>query len=422
MNEVKEFIKNSTLGHMPISIKTIMDQFTKSPYGYIDLDVKWLAAKVFKDGLVTATVDKEPITLYNRKPEELTTYFTGKKYQEKILFLPKDEIEPQYLKAAKDVSKDLFKVTVTTTDADRLQQDLKTQCARLADKCDLYLERASTRAEYPGKPELKHAKEKMNVLISISDQKAFFKKIYEMKGEFQDLAEDLDPVLNFYSNESQRKIFNDYGLRAISFYETSKEHIVNSKLEETIGKIKTIVKNPKPYALIKNLPSLYEEFIHIYKDVLDEKAGPVKKRIEQDRDILLTHIDNNPAEEKYRAEITEKFNAFLEDVEKANDISVMLGYKDKADSLMNQYFNKFDNEAVYPEIPEGGNYGGGSVGEGDGEQPVAPKKKTVVNRNAGELQSEWRIESEQDLENYIRAFREQIAELIEEGKIIKIHF
>ena len=422
VKEVKEFIRNSTLGHMPISIKTIMDQFTKSPYGYIDEDVKWLVAKVFKEGLVTATVDKEPITLYNRKPEELTTYFTGKKYQEKILFLPKDEIEPQYLKAAKDVSKDLFKVTVTTTDADKLQQDLKTQCIKLSDKCDLYLERASARAEYPGKPELKQTKEKMSVLTGISDQKAFFKKIYEMKGELQDLSEDLDPVLNYYSNESQRKIFDDYGIRALGFYESSKEHIVNNELEEVVGKIKAIVKNPKPYTLIKNLPSLYEEFIKIYKGILDEKAGPVKKRIEQDRDILLSHIDNNPVEEKYRKEITDRFAVFLDEVEKANDISVMLGYKDKADSLMNQYFNKFDNEPPYPETSGGDGEGGGSLSKGDGTDPALPKKKTVVNRNAGSFQSEWRIESEQDLDNYIKVFRDQIADLIEEGKIIKIHF
>lgn len=419
VNEVKEYIKNSTLGHMPISIKTIMDQFTKAPYGYIDEDVKWLVAKVFKDGLVTAAVDKEPITLYNRKPEELTTYFTGKKFQEKILLLPKEEIDPQHLKAAKDVSKALFKVTVTTSEPDKLQQDLKVQCDRLMNKCDLYLERAADRKDYPGKIELKNAKDKLNVLINISDQKAFFKKLYEMKGELMDLTDDLDPVLTFYGSESQRKIFNDYGLRALRFYDSSKEHIDNKEIESTVDRIRSIIRNPRPYGLIKNLPSLYEEFSLQYLKVLKEKAGPVKKKIEQNKDILIGYIDNNPFAEKYRDEITEKFNEFIDNVESANDISTMLGYKDKADSLMNQYFNKFDNDQTYTP-PEGGGCAG-HVGEGDGDKPVAPKK-TIVNYNAGMLQTSWRIEDKEQLDTYIESFRDQIKGLIEEDKIIKINF
>ena len=419
VNEVKEYIKNSTLGHMPISIKTIMDQFTKAPYGYIDEDVKWLVAKVFKDGLVAATVDKEPITLYNRKPEELTTYFTGKKFQEKILLLPKEEIDPQHLKAAKDVSKALFKVTVTTSEPDKLQQDLKVQCDRLMNKCDLYLERAADRKDYPGKIELKNAKDKLNVLINISDQKAFFKKLYEMKGELMDLTDDLDPVLTFYGSESQRKIFNDYGLRALRFYDSSKEHIDNKEIESTVDRIRSIIRNPRPYGLIKNLPSLYEEFSLQYLKVLKEKAGPVKKKIEQNKDILIGYIDNNPFAEKYRDEITEKFNEFIDNVESANDISTMLGYKDKADSLMNQYFNKFDNDQTYTP-PEGGGCAG-HVGEGDGDKPVAPKK-TIVNYNAGMLQTSWRIEDKEQLDTYIESFRDQIKGLIEEDKIIKINF
>ncbi|MBR4090291.1 MAG: hypothetical protein IKK28_05385, partial [Mogibacterium sp.] len=420
VNEVKEYIKNSTLGHMPISIKTIMDQFTKSPYGYIDEDVKWLVAKVFKDGLVTATVDKEPITLYNRKPEELTTYFTGKKYQEKILFLPKDEIDPQHLKASKDVSKALFKVTVTTNEPDKLQQDLKVQCERLINKCDLYLERAADRKEYPGKTELKNAKDKLNVFLNISDQKAFFKKLHEMKDELMDLADDLDPVLTFYSSDSQRKIFNDYGLRALRFYDSSKEHIDNKEIETTVDKIRNIIRNPRPYGLIKNLPALYEEFSLQYLKVLKEKAGPVKKKIEQNRDVLISYIDNNPFAEKYRDEIIQKFKEFIDKVESANDISIMLGYKDKADSLMNQYFNKFDNETPY-EPPTPGE-GTSSVGESNGDKPVMPKKKTTVNYNAGMLQTSWRIESEEELDTYIKSFRDQITGLIEEDKIVKINF
>ena len=172
--------------------------------------------------------------------------------------------------------------------------------------------------------------------------------------------------------------------------------------------------------LIKNLPALYEEFSLQYLKVLKEKAGPVKKKIEQNRDVLISYIDNNPFAEKYRDEIIQKFKEFIDKVESANDISIMLGYKDKADSLMNQYFNKFDNETPY-EPPTPGE-GTSSVGESNGDKPVMPKKKTTVNYNAGMLQTSWRIESEEELDTYIKSFRDQITGLIEEDKIVKINF
>ena len=166
--------------------------------------------------------------------------------------------------------------------------------------------------------------------------------------------------------------------------------------------------------------TLYDEFSLKYLKILKEKAEPVKKKIEQNKDVLISYIDNHPFAEKYRDEIIQKFKEFIDKVESANDISIMLGYKDKADSLMNQYYNKFDNETPYePPIP---GEGAGSVGEGGGGKPVAPKKKTTVNYNAGMLQTSWRIESEEELDTYIRSFRDQIAGLIKEDKILKINF
>ena len=423
IQEVREYIKLNTAGHMAISLKTIMDQFTKAPYGYIDADVKWLVAKIFKDGVITASVDKEPITLFNRKTEELTSYFTGKKYQEKLLFLPKDEVDPKKLKAAKDVSKELFKFTVTTSDADRLQQDLFECCNRLYSKCDKCLGIANTKPEYPGKEELKTVKDAMNKFTGISQQKEFFDKIYDMQDDLIDMAMDLDPVLTFYENETQRKLFDDYGLRALQHYETSKEHIVNAKLEENIAKIKAIVKNKRPYTQIKDLPKLYEEFMFLYSDVLAEKARPVKQIIEQDKESLLSALEGKPYEEKYKAEIIEKFRDLKDRVEESSDISWMLGFKDKADSLTEQYLNKFDNEETYP-TPEGGQEtGGSSVADGEsGGDVVKPSQKKKINVFAKTLTSDWVIKDQEDLDKYLNQFRKQIEDRMEDDQILKIHF
>ena len=116
LREVTEFINLSSSTHMPVSLKNLTDHFTKAPYGFVEDDVKWLVARLFKDGELSVTVDKEPITLYNRTPEELGNYFTSRKYTEKLLFLIREIIEPRKLKACKDVIRELFKTKMCIRD------------------------------------------------------------------------------------------------------------------------------------------------------------------------------------------------------------------------------------------------------------------------------------------------------------------
>lgn len=419
IQDVAEYIKLNTAGHLSISMKSIIDQFTKAPYGFIDIDVKWLVAKVYKDGLVTATVDKEPITLFNRNVDELASYFTNRKYVEKLLFSPKEEIEPKKMKAAKDICKELFRITETTNDAERLQASIKDKSDHLKNRCERAGDKADARLEYPGKDTLEKAITMLGTIDTMTQVRAFYDKIFEMQDDLLDLADDLDPVLNFYESEAQKKNFDDYGLRALKFYNSSKEHIVDSELEGTVKEIKQIIDMKQPYGKLKDLPKLYEEFTKAYSRILTEKAGPVKDIIDQDRDALLQRIKGKSYEDKFKTEITNKFNDLKDRVEHENDISDMLGFKDKADSLRTQYSNRIDNEVEYDPTPmPGGEFADGHKGA----EPVVPSIKKTKNVMVRSLTSDWRIESEEDLEKCIEKLRKQIRPYIEEDTVIKIQF
>ena len=62
VKEVQEYIHNVTSAHTMISMKSILDSFSRPPYGYQETDTKWMVAKLFKEGIISATVDKEPVT------------------------------------------------------------------------------------------------------------------------------------------------------------------------------------------------------------------------------------------------------------------------------------------------------------------------------------------------------------------------
>ena len=419
VKDVQEYIRLNTAGHMAISMNTINSKFKGSPYGYTDVDIQWLVAKIFKDGHVSATIDKEPITLFNRTQDELTTYFTGRRYLDKLMFLPKSEVEPKKIKAAKEVSKELFKYTETTDDPDRLQEGIRERSTRMQERCTNLKKIAETKMEYPGRDVLNTAIRELKAISEMKNQAEFFNKIEDKHDDLFDLAEDLDPVITFYESEQQRKIFDDYGLRALGFYNTSKEHIVDHELEEIVESITSIIEMSQPYGKLKDLPDLYQKFTSKYSNILEVKAEPVKAIIKSDLESLLDALEGMPYEEKYKDEIENKFNTLIDEVDRQNDISYMLGYKDKADSLVTQYLDRFDKEVIETEEDkEEGN-------EGREAQPATkPKTPQKITKNliARQLTTTWRIEKQEDLDKHIENLKKQIEAQIEDGVIVKVQF
>lgn len=436
LKEVKNVITITTGAHNMISMKSILDQFIKNPYGYTESDIRYLVARLFKDGELSVTVDKEPITMFNRTADDLGNYFTNRKYYDKMLLMVKENVSTAKMKACKDVMHELFLVTESTNDADKLMARFDERASNLLGICKDMLsehDRISVlypQYSFPGETILKNAIRQLTDMLSIRDITRFFNKISENKNDLLDLAEDLHPVKTFYSTESQKKIFCDYGLRALKVYDNSKEHIVDENLERIIVEIRSIVNSKKPYKKIKDLPELYSRFTEIYNAILNEKLIPVKQIIEQDKQRVLDRLNGKEYEVEYRSLVIRDFMELDDRAERTGDISDMLGYKDKADSRCVNWLNKIAQREsstaatrmqAYAKKGENLN---GVAGDSDIEftssSSVKTKKpKTVFARS---ITSDWIIESEEDLEKYIETMKKQIEAQLDDEHSLMIVF
>ena len=57
LDDVLGFISDNSRMHMKTSMKTVKDRFMKAPYGFVEDDVHWLVAKLFKRGDLAFTVN-----------------------------------------------------------------------------------------------------------------------------------------------------------------------------------------------------------------------------------------------------------------------------------------------------------------------------------------------------------------------------
>ena len=63
---------------MKTSMKTVKDRFMKAPYGFVEDDVHWLVAKLFKRGDLAFTVNGASVNLNNKSAEEIISYVRRK--------------------------------------------------------------------------------------------------------------------------------------------------------------------------------------------------------------------------------------------------------------------------------------------------------------------------------------------------------
>lgn len=371
VREAFEYINRTTSIHSMISMKSLLDHFVLDPYGYTEMDTKWIIAKLFKDGKISATAEKEPITIFNRDANDLGTYFTNRRYEDKLLFKAKEIIDPAQVTDCRKVIKELFNRTETSDDADRVMSTFKDASNGLKKELEWMLREQHNQPKYPGKSIMEEVKSSLAQFESITDETTFFRTISRQKADLMELAEDLAPVRTFYNSDTQKKIFDDYGLRALRFYDSSKEHITDATLTRIVDQIRSIITNRSPYERIKDLPNLYEKFIESYDQVLDAKLKPVKQVIEQDQKIVLDALEGKEYQSKYEVRVKREFHELSERATNEPNISDMLGFKDKADSLCKKYLDEFASIPEPQQTPS-------SIDTNGGEDvvPVTPPLKS----------------------------------------------
>ena len=437
VKEVQDYIKNTTSEHSMISMKSILDSFSRPPYGYLDTDTKWMAAKLFREGAVNAAVDKEPVTMFNRQPEELTAYFTSRKYDEKILFRAKPVVDPKRIKAAKDAIKALFNHTEVSTNPDKVMAVFQKDTAQLVGQMQGMLQQQKYVPQYPGRQTLESGVKQLSGAAGMKEEASFFDWVYRHRDDLLDLAEDLAPVVTFYNSETQQTIFREQGLRALDLYENSREHITEPEIRRVVDQIREIVTSRMPYERIKDLPNLYQKFIELYGNILDEKLGPVRDVIASDEQTALNALERKPFEAQFKSQVLRDFADLASRAEKQSDISDMLGFKDKADSLLKTYLDQLDRQAAKeaaaaaaaarkqkdPTAPQTHEDSPAGVQDPNEEYTKEYSMRKTRNLMINELTSKiWVIRDEDSMNQYLDQIRDRIRKELDGNTDLYIRF
>ncbi len=431
LDDVQAFIAMNSRNHMKTSMKTVRDRFMKAPYGFVEDDVHWLVARLFKRGDLVFTVNGANVSLNQKSEEEIISYITKKAFVEKLLMEERVRVSEKDKKAVRDVAKEVFHTSLSAEDEDSMMSSFQ----RYAQNTIAELEKLEfhyKQYDYPGGSVLAMGKKLMQSVGQVSSALEFFGTISKKRDDFYDFAEDYEPVKSFFSGE-QQQIFKRT-LDMLAIYDDSKTYIVDAELESIVAQMRTIVRQEKPYGNIPKLPSLREKFMAAYTGILEAEEAPVLDSIDQARSRVLEVLMTKEYGASKRDGYMELFREIREGAEHCNNVSSLRSFADKADALKLRLLTEMDSldgkiarekameEARRREELAGENGGQNSpmVEEPGPVYKVRRTKNVSIKKMTGT--ASWRLESAEDIERHIARLRETLLEQLDEDTIVNVEF
>ena len=429
LEDVLSYIAGNSRVHMKTSMKTVKDRFMKAPYGFVDDDIHWLVACLFKRGDLDFTVNGSDITRTNTSDEEVINYITKKAFVEKLLMEEHTRVPEKDKKAVREVMKELFHVSSVTEDEDTQMQDFQRYTRKLLRDFE-ELERSYRECSYPGKKVVESGKQLLRTVEPIQRSLEFFQTVSRRREDFLELAEDYEPVYAFFHGE-QREIFRR-AVDMLAIYEDSKTYIVDADLEATVAQMRSILRKEQPYRDIPKLPELREKYTAAYMKVLQAESAPVLDGIGQARARVLEVLNTKEYAGEKKERYLSQFAELRDGAEHCNNVSTLRGYKDKAEALKIRLLNEMDaldtqlakkkaEEEVQRQEKAAQALG---IPVPEKQKPVvytARRSKNVTIKSMARTSS-WRLEKPEDIDKVLSDLRKALTAELAENDIVNVEF
>ena len=425
LNDVLDFVSMNSIRHAKTSMKAIMERFTKPPYGFIEDDVQWLVAKLFKDGDVAFFVNNDVVTLLTKTEDEVYRYLSRKEYLEKLLTEKRERANDKQKKAVRDVMKELFNITPSSDEDDAILKSFQQYASHLKndlEKLEIHYKNEPT---YPCKNVVKEGKTLLLNLLDIQYSSEFFKTVDEKQDVLLDFAEDYEPIKAFFKGD-QIDIWNR-SLKLIKIYDDSKTFIVNGEIESVVEEVKSIMKKSTPFGEIRKIPELLDRYTDLYSSMLTEMEKPIFAAIKEARQRVFEDLESKECKESFSKKVAERFDELHKKAESCNNVATLQNIKVEADALKVRLLNEIGEEEARiiaerkPIIPVVPTTGGLVDPPGTYELPKVKKQKTVSIKTIN-TEATWRIETEADVERYIETLKTKLKQRIQDDIILNVEF
>ena len=414
LNDLDNYVSDQSKLHNTITLKSLLNRYSKAPYGFTNLDIQWLVATLFAQKRITLTINSEEVSLRETGAQKILDYLTKSEYFEKLLVSERDTISTGKIKAVKEVLKEVYDLTINFDNDERIMDEFKRVNGLKLDLIDNCLFEFKIYDKYPGKSILEESKELFNDANSKKNISQFYNFVSDNSDDFLDLADDLGPVLSFFQG-SQKEIFTN-SFKVYNVFEENKNLVNDAELAETAEKINKIISMSSPYSFIKDLPDLNKQFNNRFDEILEDKKTIILNGINNDLDSVLIRLTDDELKKEFNDNINSRFESLKNKLDLERNIAIINGITTESENLKKMCINEInkfiENTTLKP--PEGGD-----DEPEPSEPPVIPIEKDVDIKFITQIPN-VKLESEEKIDEFIEKLKSKLKEELKDVDIINL--
>ena len=396
LREVREFIELRVTGNQRVPLNELVARFVGRPYGWPDWEIILLVARLFVAGEIKLMTEGASV-----EPRQAIEPLLQRGRWAQVSLIKRKTVGSAELVASRNLGQQLFNRIGPDTE-DGLYSFLREELTEWKDKLGGYQPLADT-GSYPGKKETDAGLNTIARLLTIRDSFEFFEAFNARKSELLDLAEDINDLSDFYTNQRATWEKLQRAMRG-SFKDNRQVLEVDVDVKQALGRMDQIMAADRPYSILRETDALIQT-VGSFNDrvIADRRAGAV-----QQVDERIAQIKGALEEIKFDADFSNQVLKPLQDVKKrieAEESTSTIFYlqsKMAADE-MERSLELIESRKPKP-VDENGD---------------AAVRQTKTIRPASLLTKVY-LENEEEIEQFIGRLRQQLEAALKENARIRI--
>lgn len=408
LNDLDSYIGQLKISNT-ITLKNLLQRYSKAPYGFNNLDIQWLVATLFAQKRITLTINSNELSLRELGAQKIFEYLTKTEFFEKLLITTRETVDQNKIKAVKEVLRECYDLNIPFDNDEKIMDEFKRVNKLKLDIINECISEFRISDKYPGKKTLDEAKELFTDVNNKKNTSQFFNFVYKMEDDFKDISEDLEQILSFFQG-SQKTIFK-HSCAVWEVYESNMNLINDSTLYEKALEINKIIQMPSPYSNIRRLPELNKDFDSRFDEILNEERVIIENDIKNDLNDVLSRLDNEERKNKFENNVISEFSRLKDKLNSQKNIAIIRGITTESKNLKEGFIENIDNFVVK----------GPSTGLGGPVSPPPTKVKEVsVDIKKITSYSRVKIKSEQEIDDLLNKIKAKLKEELQNNDVVNL--
>jgi len=390
--------------HAMVLYDVITKRYAVRPYGWPDLEVILLVARLLAVGEISLRMEGAALPL----DKVYDTIKSPAKWR-KITIHKRKTADPKAIQQARQLGKDVF-AEMGPDNEDALCAFLKGRLQGWEAALNGFKPLADT-GDYPGKDEITEALGVIKPLLAYDESYKFIEKFNDSRNDLLDLSDEFNNLAQFYQNQrpTWEKLRAAYGKFQLNRLELEQDE----QAAPSLRRMGEILKAPAPYGMLYEAEGLIQAVGQVNGRLIEQARKKVTTRISGLMEEIEKELDGVSADGNLRAQCLGPLEKLMEQAMRQESVAHLNQAENEAVRALDTAIEKIEVFVSKPPVKE----------ETAKEPPVEKPKVTVKPRyilKPAELVASAYLETEEDMERFLKELRERLAKAIQAGQRIQI--